>query len=311
MTSNHGMYDFINEVLTPDGFQPYFSSSVFYDLYKYFGLNPRRPPSSPSGFENLKWYGLKRYDSGTIGGSRGADFETFFGNTGFQLLGVILERHTQTSLNSLIKKLIVEPLNIDPIIVYVDPRDADKKFADGYSIVTGDADFEQSGVYPLVALRGHKAVNNRSLGLGKPSNIDLAGGAGGLIANPRSYARFLDSLVNGGLLDRPAQRDLDNSFVRIFDFDAPTITGSNGFGLIKVRYTNDPLVPDIEWIYHNGSWPGASCWDGVIRTHNSRRTIATGVVCQNTNFFLAYPDQYFLMTGLITAIVEADKGRRP
>jgi CubicO group peptidase (beta-lactamase class C family) len=309
MTSNHGMYDFINEVLTPDGFQPYFTA-VYYDLYTYFGLNPRQPASSSSGFENLRWFGLKRYGAATIGGVRGKDFESSFGNTGFQLLGVILEQRTRMSLDALIDTLIVEPLNTDPIVVYDEPRRRDKKFADGYTVVTGDPSFEQTGIYPLVTFHGgHKAVSNRSLGLGNPANIDLAGGAGGLIANPRSYARFLEAFVNGDLLGRQAQRELDNSFVRVFEFDTPTIQGSVGFGLLKLLYTGDPNMPDAELITHGGDWPGATCRNNVVRTHDRKRTLATGVICQNTNFGLAYPELFVALAKMTTAIVESDKGR--
>jgi hypothetical protein len=39
------------------------------------------------------------------------------------------------------------------------------------------------------------------------------------VATPRSYRRFLDALVNGGLLGRAGQRALDESYIVIPDVE--------------------------------------------------------------------------------------------
>jgi len=45
---------------------------------------------------------------------------------------------------------------------------------------------EQSGVYALADLHGQTMLNNAVLGLGKPANLNLAGGTGALVANMSS-----------------------------------------------------------------------------------------------------------------------------
>ena len=106
---------------------------------------------------------------------------------------------------------------------------------DHYDVFTGEPLIEQTGVYPRVNLNGHTAVNTRNFGLGEPANINLAGGAASLIANPKSYRAFLDALVNGGLLNPTAQSELNSSYIVIPDFSNPEVTVSNGFGIVKIE----------------------------------------------------------------------------
>ena len=192
MTSNHGMYDFLNEVALPN-FGDRYSEGLFIELCQFLGLTCVPPVSSTNGFDYLKAFGLKRNDGAVIGGNLYLrDLESSFGNTGFQLLGVVLEHHMRRSLNRLIRELIVEPLGIDDVVVYVDADQRRNRIAEGYQ--ESEPVFEESGVYPLIEFNGHTLLNNRSIGLGHPANINTAGGAGGLVANPRSYRRFLDAL---------------------------------------------------------------------------------------------------------------------
>ncbi len=288
MRANHGMYDFINEVLLPNG-SLQIENGVYFDLYQFLGLDPVPPPSSRNGFDYLKDYGLKQSDSAVVGGLSGRDFETSFGNTGFQLLGVIMEQKTGRSLDDLIKRLIVEPLKIDPIFLYVDRSKRSSLIADGYDLYTEDPLIETTGVYPTVNLNGHTAVNTLSLGLGQPGNVNLAGGAGGLLANPKSYRTFLSAFVNGGLLSSTAQNEFNHSFVAIPDLSSSQVALSNGFGLVKLELRGVFGLEDLDLISHGGSLWGVRCENAVLRRPDSEMLLATGVTCQNANFGAADP----------------------
>jgi CubicO group peptidase (beta-lactamase class C family) len=303
MISNHGMYDFLNEVQLPDHPWDLYSQGLYFELCPFFGLICVPPVSSHDGFDYLKAFGLKRYDGAGIGGNLYfRDFETSLGNTGFQLLGVILEAHTGKSLNRLIRELIVKPLGIDDMVVYVDPDKRRNLIADGYQV--SEPVFEESGVYPLVEFNGHTLVNNRSLGLGLPANINSAGGAGGVIANPRSYRRFLDALVNGGLLGRAAQRELDRSYVMLPDISSPEVVQLNGFGLAKQRVRGHSEFPDSDVYFHEGSLPGIRCSNGVVKRPHGNGAAITGVICANMRD-VSY-DTFILWNQFVLKIVGGD-----
>jgi len=307
MRSNHGMYDFLNEVALPNGNWQY-GDSVYFDLYQLLGLDPVRPVSSRNGYDYMKAYGLKASNTAVVGGTNGRDFEDSLGNTGFQLLGIILETRTGKSLDELIRTMIVEPLRLDPINVYLDPIKQQNRIADSYDIFTGEPLIEQTGVYPLVNLNGHTAVNTLSFGLGRPGNINLAGGAGSLIANPKSYQAFLDSFVNGGLLGVGGQYELDNSFVKIPGSGEPGITFYNGFGIAKIKVRGFAPTGDVDIYQHNGSLPGILCEDAVVRLPDSNIKVATGVICQNSHDN-AFPDQFDLLVKFIHEFAKANAAR--
>lgn len=303
MRSNHGMYDFLTEVFLPDGNWQW-DESVFFDLYELLGLDPIPPVNSDKGFDYMKAYGLKTTNTAAIGGNSARDFEISLGNTGFQLLGIIIENRTGKSLDDLVQTLIVKPLGIDPILRHVNSNIKATQIADNYDIYTGEPLIEQTGVYPVVNLNGHTAVNTRSLGLGIPGNINLAGGAGSLIANPKSYRVFLDALVNGGLLDRNAQQEFDESFVLIPDLSSPGFSVLNGFGIIKFELRGFPGLGDLDIYQHAGALPGILCEDAVVRAPGSQQVLATGVICQNSNAN-AYPHQSDLLLQFINKFIEA------
>lgn len=302
MRANHGMYDFVNEVLLPNAHHQY-EDGLFFILYQLLGFDPVMPASSKNGYDFLKAYGLKVNNSATVGGSSVKDFESSFGNTGFQLLGVILETRTGKSLDGLIRTIIVEPLGLDPIIIYIDSEKRQNLIADGYDIYTREPLIEQTGVYPTVDLNGHTAVNTLSWGLGQPANVNLAGGAAGLIANPRSYRAFLDSFVDGGLLGPDGQAELDHSYVLVPELSNDVVKLFNGFGLLKFELRGFPGIGDTDIYLHNGSLPGVLCQNAVVRAPGSHVTIATGVICQNSNVN-AYPDQFDLLLQFISRFVE-------
>lgn len=309
MRSNHGLYDFLNEVLLPNGNSQY-SDGVYFDLLQLLGLDPLPPVSSSNGFDYLKAYGLKASNSAVVGGNGGRDFELSLGNTGFQLLGIILEQRTSKSLDELIETTIVKPLGIDPISIYVDSNAQQSLVGDNYDVFTGEPLIEQTGIYPLVNLNGHAAVNTLSFGLGKPGNINLAGGAGGLIANPKSYRAFLEAFVNGGLLSPAAQSELNNSYIDIPDFSTSDVTISNGFGIIKIKLRGYSGLGDVDIYQHPGSLPGILCQNAVVRTPALPKTLATGVICQNANFN-SYPNQFDLLLEFINKFVGASDKSAP
>lgn len=303
MRANHGMYDFINEVLLPNRHLQY-GDGLFFDLYALLGLDPFPPVSSRNGFDYLKAYGLKTSNSATVGGNSVKDFERSFGNTGFQLLGIILESRTGKTLDELIQTMIVEPLGLDPINLYVDSNKRQNLIADGYDVYTDEPLIEQTGVYSLVNLNGHTAVNTLSLGLGHPGNVNLAGGAAGLIANPKSYRAFLDALANGALLGPVAKEELDHSYVLIPEYSNDVVSIFNGFGLVKTQLRGFPGLGDIDFYDHNGVLNGVLCQNAIVRAPESQRTLATGVICQNS-LGNAYPDQFDLLLEFLNKVVEA------
>ena len=305
MTANHGMYDYFNEVRLPSGSSQY-EDGVYFALFKSLGAHPVPPVSSTRGFDYLKAFGLKRDDSAVIGGNRRQDFEDSLGNTGFQLLGVILERRTGRSLDRLIRELITAPLHVDEMFVYVDSAAKRRHLiADGYDIVTDDPLFEDTGVYPLADFRGHSALNTLSLGRGRPANINTAGGAGGLVANMRSYRAFLEAFVEGKLLGPAARAELARSFVVIPDISAPpSYLFANGFGLYRETVRGFPGIPDFNAFAHRGSLPGISCEDSVLRPEDNRIPPVTGVVCINARNS-AYPDPFALVSAIAQLIFAA------
>jgi CubicO group peptidase (beta-lactamase class C family) len=306
MVSNHGMYDFINEVGSPGFFTPYLEG-VYFELLQFLGIPATPPPNANNGYEVLKAYGLKRNTSAVIGGNLFfRDLETSVGNTGFQLLGVILEHQTARSLDDLIRTFIVEPLGTDEIFVYVDRRKQRNLIADGYDVETGEPLIETTGVYPLVNLNGHTAVNTSKLGLGIPANINVAGGAGGLVANPKSYRAFLNAFVNGGLLGEDAQAEFDNSYILLPDVSAlPSLATSNGFGLVKQAFRGFPGFRDFDLYRHFGNQPGARCENGVIHRPDLRTAPVTGTFCKNSTG-LTHPDPFALLLGFIDMIANAN-----
>src|SRR5688572_17918735 len=157
-----------------------------------------------------------------------------------------------------------------------------------------------TGDYPTHNINGHSTVNTFSLGLGEPSNVNLAGGAGGLVANPKSYRIFLNAFVKGGLLSPAAQNELNNSYVAIPDLSAPQVHLSNGFGLFEYKLRGFAGLPDLDIMSHGGVLPGVRCENAVMRSPDSDMLLATGVTCQNANFGSA--DPFLLQLDFINAI---------
>lgn len=297
MISNHGMYDFLNEVALPNGRNEYWDG-VFFDVYKALGLDPAPPVNGKTGFEYLASFGLKHNDAATIGGNlRFRDLESSVGNTGMQLLGVILEHQTGRTLGKLVQTLVTQPLGIEhmPLSVNADRRGLT---ADGYEIVTGDPDF--AAVYPLRNLNGHAAVN--TLSLGSPADQTLAGGAAGLLSTPRSYAVFLRAFVEGGLLGPRGQAALESSYLYLPDYSLPEVNAYMGFGLGKDEFRGWPGLPDHDFLAHSGQLPGAQCFNAVVTRIDGSVGPIHGALCINT-LLEAYPSAQDLWLNLIDRIL--------
>ena len=297
MISNHGMYDFLNEVALPNG-RNQFWDGVFFDLYEVLGLDPAPPVNGQTGFEYLASFGLKRNDEAVIGGNlRFSDLESSVGNTGMQLLGVILEHRTGQTLGKLVQTLVTQPLGIEhmPLSVNADRRGLE---ADGYEVFTGDPDVE--GVYPLADVNGHTAVN--TLSLGKPANQTLAGGAAGLLSTPRSYTVFLRAFVEGGLLGPRGQAALESSYLYLPDYSLPEVNAYMGFGLGKDEFRGWPGLPDHDFLAHTGRLPGAQCYNGVVIRIDGAVGPIHGALCMNT-LLQAYPSGQSLWLNMIDRIL--------
>lgn len=297
LTANHGMYDFIDETYLPDGTDPV-AVSLFSKLMDFLGIPHVAPPTSTTGLGQLKWYGLQRDEAAIIGGNVAhRDFELSFGNTGYQLLGVLLEQRTGLTLDQLVKYFITGPLHIEDMHIYSrpDPKGAIANGYDMYIDDPSDGDFPNiSQVYPLASFNGYSALNTLSIGLGSPANVNLGGGAGGLVATPRSYAVFLRAFIEGGLLGPRAQRELNNSYVSLPDVEPGF---SMGFGLQKIQIRNEPGSVDFDEYQHFGSDAGIQCLNAEIRRLDNQIAPAAGAMCFNVRR-LIYPDQFVLWNNL-------------
>jgi hypothetical protein len=128
------------------------------------------------------------------------------------------------------------------------------------------------------------------------------------VANQKSYHRFLDAFVNGGLLGAQAQTALDNSYIFLPDLsNLPVIATSNGFGLVKQAVRGLPGVQDLDIYAHNGSLPGARCENAVIRRPDPSIAPVTGAFCQNSNGLL-FPAPSSLLFEFIDIITNASPG---
>jgi hypothetical protein len=161
---------------------------------------------------------------------------------------------------------------------------------------------EQSGVYAVTTWHRHTLLNNAVLGLGKPANLNVAGGAGGFVANMASYRIFIDKFVNGGLLDSGTQAEFEASFVPVPDFSSPVVEAQVGFGFSKLKVTGSPVAPDNVLFWHGGSLPGVFCVNAVLWHHDTEEPLGAGSMCQNSHGS-GYPSIFDLWNVFITAVV--------
>jgi CubicO group peptidase (beta-lactamase class C family) len=305
MRANHGMYDSTQEVHTPDGHSKA-TMLTFPEYDRYLGIDILPPPKLHDGVAYLKYFGLKQNRSATVGGNKIQDFESSFGNIGFQLLGVILEVRTGKSLDQLVRQYIVEPLHLPEPMVIFNKFDT-PGLSQGYGTYPGDPVLDVPGlVYPLTAFHGYNMLRTSLLGSGWPGNVIWAGGAGGLLASVQSYRTFLAAFTGGGLLSPRAQREFERGWLRAPAFDYPGYPGFkfwNGYGLIKQQFVDVPGIVDVELLTHEGESAGYWCDNVVMRSVITGKTLGQGTDCQNSWGVDRVPYLLDLGTQFINAIV--------
>lgn len=241
-------------------------------------------------FDVLDILDIYRHETAIIGGNTPQDFPPSHGNTGYELLGIILERVTKQSYNTLVKRHITKPLRVDSMILLTavpsTSLENSEQISRMYFDITGASNIpplteDTNGVYPVVDIRGRPAVDVYDLD--SFAIMNGAGGAGGLVADMKSYLKFFGKLIAGGLLSPSMQTVFDKSFVE-------TGIGSvaHGFGVFRIE---DPESGGIVF-ERSGATLGSRCLAEHAATSN-----VTTVVCVNQEELLT--DQ---IDGLVTSV---------
>lgn len=160
-----------------------------------------------------------------------------YSSTNYVLLGLIVERATQRRLGSLLWERIFDPLGL-----------------------TG-TDFPEVDPH----LRGPHARGYARAALGDPyvelttATPSAAWAAGAIVSTPRDVARFLDALMTGVLLEKPAWQAMADA--------EPTGRGRGyGMGVMRVE------LPGGEAAYgHTGGAPGFGCV--ALRSESGRAVV--------------------------------------
>ncbi|MFB0611621.1 serine hydrolase domain-containing protein [Aurantiacibacter poecillastricola] len=143
-----------------------------------------------------------------------------YSNTGYAILGAVIEAVDDADFAVSVRRRIAEPLGLASFRIVTDPADAD--FA-RFAPAAGEPEM-------------HPA---------------RAGSAGGLVATPRDMARFMQGLLGGALL--PTNRLRQMAATSYPMFDAGTFYG---LGLMIYRLPGAD-GGTIDWIGHSGGMPGA------------------------------------------------------
>lgn len=308
LNSNHGMTDFFNEFSDIDTGFPKATELIGDELLISFGIDPAliepRPEVLRNSFDYFNIIGLAKHPGAVIGGTATADIEVSVGNTGFQLMGIILEQQTGQSLTALVNEFIVNPLKLDRIFfpnsqLICDSVDNEvqnsyekstrrecrrqardnRRLSRGYfpSFILGP-----QTVYPSLNFNDHLLTDTRELADGRFEFLGGFGGLGGAAATTRSYAKFMDAFLNGNLLSEASKAEI------FLAHDENPITpgsriplpggGENSLGVI---FTEDAIaeIPGIELLSHFGSIFGATCTNFVYR--NADEPLLSGAVCFN------------------------------
>lgn len=185
---------------------------------------------------------------GAAGGLESAPGERYaYSNTGYILLGMILEAVTGTPVAELYAERIFAPLGLRRTVFPVAPGDT---------------------------LPGQAHCHSRFLDPGAAGLVDLnaldpsfAWVAGAIISTTADVARFLDALLlRGALLSAEALAEMRSSLVATGQEDT-----FYGLGIIRTGSGAGQL-----W-WHNGSWPGCTATAGVLTEQG-----VTVVQMQNT-----------------------------
>ncbi|MBE9215596.1 beta-lactamase family protein [Plectonema cf. radiosum LEGE 06105] len=206
LNGSSGIYDVIENINTP--------------LYQEILKNPRREWKP----EELIVYadGKERQ-------------EWAYPNTGFFIAGMIIEKATNSTIATEIRRLISEPLGLTNTFFYTE--EIPGKLVKGYiDIPPGDGKLDDVSFV----------------------NISFTGAAGGLISNPEDVTKFFQALLGGKLLKR-------HSFKEMFTFIDTKETNINrryGLGIQLVEAETSELGK-FTFIGHGGTIPsgfGAGMW---------------------------------------------------
>lgn len=140
----------------------------------------------------------------------GAEGMWQYSNTGYSLLGLIIEQVTGQDLATAYKERIFDPLSMDDSFLWLDVPQEDFNIPDGYSGSPFDLNL---------------------------TNMNLSQGyaAGGVISTASDMAKFISGLLNGELYDNPETLALMQETV-----PAPAMFADYGIGLILRDYSLDP-----------------------------------------------------------------------
>ena len=270
LNSNHGLYDFINEVDRNGNGIFDANEPVLGALFDFLGIERLALPSgTDTPFALLTAHGLLANPKAARGGNSLEDFEASFGNTGYALLGVLAERVTGLSYHHLLQLAIDLPHRAPRMLALTSPPAPERQISRQY-LVTSGADAEGLpedlfGLYPQVDIAGHPAVNVYQLGAFIATG---GGGAGSVVATPNSYRSFFRSLLEGRQL-RPAEQLLfDEGFTPILEL--PGVF--HGFGLFK--FDDPEFGPGFA---KSGQVVGSGCQ--ALHFTASRTTV---VACRNS-----------------------------
>ncbi len=324
LNANHGMIDFVAEEINFTLGLPRINDLLFDKALIALGDDPagllQRPDAMENGFDFLRIAGIAKYPGATIGGTTFVDTETSLGNTGYQLVGIILENLTGESLTRLFYKFLVAPLGLDPIIFpavtpelhpicewlierypekerHIAKKCRNSSYAKAHRRLTlGYIEELPAQVYETVAQNGHPLVDNKQLADGRIEFIAGFGAAGGSATTPLSYAKFLDAFVNGDLLSEQSKDELFGPL----DND-PSTPGSRyslevtpgvpsgisySLGVIINEPGHIPEAPEVTRFSHNGGTAAGVCSNFVFE-EPSKPSI-TGVICMNGFLFSAF-----------------------
>ena len=277
LNGNHGLLDFVNEVdRNANGFVDNIEF-LLGDFVEALGVEPLPAPDADEGFEVLAATGLLQAPGARRGGRRLVDFEVSFGNTGYQLLGLALERASGKSYDELVEEHLTGPLGLGTmsLATAAPKRPAKGGLASEYAITSGAADSEFDGldetlfgVYPLTEVNGHPAVDIFDVG---PLVFSNGGGAAGaLAAAPEDYARFFHALVTGELLSEASQALFEDGFVQVED-----LVFEHGFGLFR---SSGALGTTLS----KGGQTAGSCCQTIHALADQGGNGVTAVVCRNS-----------------------------
>ena len=163
--------------------------------------------------------------------------EWVYPNTGFIIMGMIIEKATGSTIAAEIRRFISEPLRLKNTFFYTE--EIPGELVNGYiDIPPGDGKLDDVSFV----------------------NISFGGAAGGLISNPEDVTRFFQALLRGKLL-KPSSLKQMLTFV---DADKPEDAISRRYGLgIQLIEAETPELGKFTLIGHGGVNPASGFSAGM------------------------------------------------